>query len=339
MSSKYKRPRYTDMASVIGQCARLNMNRIIFSVLMFYFVFMVILIAGTMPVINAVSGTAAVGSSASILMSIIMGIITILVFMLIYGLNVSVSKVIERENGGFGTLFSAFKSNTLKVFLSSVIFLLLGFVAITVSLIIFSVVYKNDEFLKTMLTSLSVDFINENSDKLFHYVKVLTSFIYGTLFILFFPFVFVWLNIYVNPKQNLLKSFGKSIAMLFGKVFHFIGFVIYASWKPICVFIAATLLSRLLPKNMSFIADFCGFIGFVAEILLISKVILSYTVYYYFLTGNITLSSRVSETEVIEVRDALPGESKEDVVYPTASIPGSKRDNSESDIKDEDSDQ
>lgn len=308
MSFKNKKPQYKEMSSVIKQCAKLNMNRIIFSVLMFYFVFMLLMFACTVPVLGFVNGSTGVNPSSSIFMSIILGLVTIFAFMLMYGLNIAVSKVIEREDGGFGILFSAFKSNTLKIFFSSVIFLIIDFIAISLSFLVFVFIYKNDEFFKSMQTSFSMDFVNENAAQLMNYVRVLSLFMYIALFFMSFPFVFVWLNLYTNPKQNIFKAFGKSVKMLFGKVFHFIGFEVYSSWKPLLVMIIARLISSFSPEKLTFLSDFASFIGFAAEIILIARVMLSYTVYYYFLTGNITVSnSKETDSSNLSITDFSEG--------------------------------
>jgi len=329
MNSKYKKPHYKDMASVVGQCVKLNMNRIIFSVLMFYFLFTVLMFSSTVPALSFSRASSNAGISASIIMIAIFGLITILAFMLVYGLNIAVSKVIEREDSGSGILFSAFKANTGKIFLSSVIFLILGFIAIEASVAIFFVIFKNDEFLLSLAKSLTIDFINENIKVIARYVVTLALLMIAFLFILFLPFVFVWLNLYTNPKINVFRAFGRSVRMLFGKVFHFIGFVIYSTWKPLLVMIFARLISFYCPEKLAFLSLILSFAGFAAEIILIARCMLSYTVYYYFLTGNITVSSPDVNAQVLEVRDALPEDSLDDVIHSNLSVSGSDKDSDE----------
>ena len=281
--SKLHRPKYRVMNAVLNQCARINMSKAVFAILLYGIMesvlFGIAMVPSVFPIVTGQSdqgGAAAFPSIAKMSESIVFMLVALFVCIIFnYGLSVIMARMVEKKYVTIGYLFSGFRQKK-RIFGASLLFLIIIMIGIGIFTIIVTC-RKVD--IGSMMTKYSI------SPKLLFYVIVLLA-IVGFLLL---PFIFVWLFLYNDTRLSVIKSFGLSIRILFGRMFHFLGFELYAAGIPLIVTIVATVLADLIPENgtmaVRLVSILLSMVSFINQYIASVRMYLAVPIYFYSVTG------------------------------------------------------
>jgi hypothetical protein len=151
--------------------------------------------------------------------------------------------------------------------------------------------------------------------------------IYFALLLIFYfiEIFFAFLkNIIIQYKSiNIISAFKLCSKLIFGKLFHFIGFCFYVSWKNILIYLLATIIIYLIPDKVfvaiSFIMFFFNFVLWINEYMILVKFNISLPIYYYSLlavnkmiNNNVDFYMNINEKKENNVDIIVDNESTKD---------------------------
>src|SRR5574344_54917 len=287
MSDKKRigRTNYKMMGAVLNQCARKNMGKAVFALLISNIIQTVFMVLAIMPVINLSllneSGAQNMAISfkfdpKSIVESIIFIIMALLISnLLLYGLIVLMSRMVEKKYVTIGFLFSGFREGS-RIVRAAIVYVLIFFVGVGIS---GGIAYL-------LKIDISTSVINGDiSSKQLLYISM-TVIINIALEL---PFIFVWPILRSDKNIKVAKAFGLSARMIFGRVFHFIGFVFFAGGINLIITVVATVLYTFIPNEtseiMQIVSMLLNIIMIASEYMALVRMYMSLPIYFYSLTG------------------------------------------------------
>lgn len=104
--------------------------------------------------------------------------------------------------------------------------------------------------------------------------------------VLYFPFAFVWPNVYDETKNSFSEILSRSVKFWKGRFLRFLGFEIAAHYKTLLVVFASGALEVFILGKFSanavaqIVSSLFGFVSFCATILFLASVILSINFFY-----------------------------------------------------------
>ena len=138
-------------------------------------------------------------------------------------------------------------------------------------------------------------FSNENLNQL-DFEKIAKAFtlalFYTGIFFLvfvfcFLPFIFVWNALLENKKISLKTAIEKSLFIVRGRYFHYLGFVLFVCLKNFAVLFVAVFLNAILSGKNNFISLLLGFYAFLQYYTILAKIYYCIPIYYFsFLSVN-----------------------------------------------------
>src|SRR5574344_988920 len=223
-NQKLQKPNYRTMLAVLVQCARKNMSKAVFAILLYTILQSVIFSISMVPLLaSSVGGGVATAGQTFQLPStpmlaftlILCFVATVICIMLNYGLFVIMARMVEKKYVTIGYLFSGFKNKKVRkaAILFAVLFSIATIIcAVVMALCEFKTQTPTDMDQTTLMSAISVVFIV----------------FMGIMVLLLLPFTFVWMILYTDKNITSFKSFVISARLMFGHVFHFIGFLLAA---------------------------------------------------------------------------------------------------------------
>ena len=233
------------------------------------------------------------GSAAGYALSFIFTLlILIVVFTIAYGIVADFTNVVLGKKNSQGGIFCGFFEKSKRIFYSSVFFtLVIIFVAFVSAVLIF--VFK--EKIISCSSFFSQAFSNENLNQLdsekIAKAFTLALFYTGIFFLVFvfcfLPFIFVWNALLENKKINLKNAIEKSLFIVRGRYFHYLGFVIFVCLKNFAVLFVAVFLNAILSGKNNFVSLLLGFYAFLLYYTILAKIYYCIPIYYFsFLSVN-----------------------------------------------------
>ena len=192
-----------------------------------------------------------------------------------YGLNATMISIVQKKPTARGLLFAGLRDTSKRVFKAALIFSAIYFVLAIVCAVFIAVTHiqfsLNQENADTMLLVAGIFFA----------VHILTV----------IPFLFVYPILYLRSDMTVLHAFSVSAHFILGRVFHFIGFILYAGgMDAILAVVLQTILWILpsgerLPATVSMGATFLSFMSVLCQYRAITRFFLAIPLYFYALTG------------------------------------------------------
>ena len=135
MNKKNRNPDYKYMHVYLNQCVKKNMGKAMISVLIFAFLQAFIYVLAILPISMTI-----LQDNNSIILTIVSFVFIVaanlLCNMINYGLNVLITRMVEKKYVTLGYLFFGFRNNTKKVFKASLVFTFIySIVILTVSVL------------------------------------------------------------------------------------------------------------------------------------------------------------------------------------------------------------
>lgn len=286
----YEKPEYKRMNQVLRQCLAVNAGRSVLTVFLFNIFLSFLLTAGVFPLLINNSAGAAV---LSFVLTVVM---LIVIFTMVYGIIIGFTRHVLGRSPVTLSLLRGFTEKSKRVLFSS----LSGAV---LAIIVFCAAFA--------LTSVFTDFISENlapffmlppsqipmpltDEQLVMFSKIFAAAVFCTaVFFLIFvfaivPFVFVWPTFAYDRTASFKDALKKSLFVIRGRYFHYIGFVIYTCLVNAGLLLIVVLLDMLLSRfNTAFLSLFLGFFAFIEYYMILSKVYYCIPIYYFsFLSVN-----------------------------------------------------
>lgn len=291
------RPKYRMMIGVLNQCAKKNLGKAVFAVFLCSTLqlFSLMIPMALQAVMMSTGGSGAAeeavlsdaGASIALIPLVLISFSIILI--LNYGLFTIMARMVEKKFVTIGFLFSGFKQlwrSVRAVLLYLVLYLLVA--AAGVAVILIAKINPND--------FMSVGHGLEISQ---------TGIIFTVSFMIvlgavLLPFSFVWLIMANDPQIKPIKAFGYSARLLFKNYFHFFGFLVTAGGVYLVAFIALSVLSELIPPDVSGFMKLVSFLMsfglFITQYISFVRIYLAFPVYFYSITGAIRFGSAASDS-------------------------------------------
>ncbi len=312
MDRKTIKPDYKIMRMILNQCFRLNHNNILFTVLIYVFLYL------TSTLLPLTVSSLMMGNSATFGMLIIFLILFVAGMLvsqyLAYGKDVIMARMVEKKHITIGYLFNGFRDKTKRILKASLLFFLISFISGLLCCIV-----TLPFFASALMTGEGFDM--ETIQRI--------SSIIGIVGIIFtalasYPFLFTWILIYRMPEASVLECFGLSAKLVFSQFFRIIGFLIYSSWQyivilalfiPLDYFLAAVGFTKA-GMGGSLFAIIFSILEISAEINAFMRISLAVPIYLFSMTGVLQIHKSeykppVQETEEIESESKEEKESDE----------------------------
>ena len=219
-------------------------------------------------------------------------LILIVVFTIAYGIVADFTNIVLGKKKSLGGIFCGFFEKSKRIFYASIFFtLVVVFVAFVSAALIF--VFK--EKIISCSSFFAQAFSNENltqldSEKI---AKAFTLAIFYTVIFFFvfifcfLPFIFIWNAFLENKKIILRDAIRKSLFIIRGRYFHYLGFVIFVCLKNFAVLFVVVFLNAILAGKSNFISLLLGFYAFLQYYTILAKVYYCIPIYYFsFLSVN-----------------------------------------------------
>ncbi|MBR1912259.1 MAG: hypothetical protein IJ828_07885 [Treponema sp.] len=261
------KPDYKFMHVILNQCLRLNAKKAIFAVFMYFLMqFFLMMIA-----VSFVS----LDSFATMLIAFCLLVgVNICSEMLLYGLFVIMARFVEKKYVTIGFLFIGFRKDQKRILKVALVFTLI-YASITILVSVAYFFCRNYFF---------IFFENTDSNSFFSFAALIVVFLTMVFTI---PFSFVRLILYRNDEMQVLLAFKKSVSLIKGLFFHFVGFILYACGKPLIqvIILQIVLLMFSASENssasMQFLMTFMGIASIMAQYRTLTRFFISITIYYY----------------------------------------------------------
>jgi len=285
------KPKYRTMIAVLNQCAKTNMSKAFFAVLVNEILCSLLLSFATIPVVmdlarknpNPNAQTFELPSVRSFIMTGVLLVIALFfAITLIYGLVVIVARMVEKRRVTLGYLFQGFRERS-RVFKASAIFIVL--VLLGTAVFVALELFVGNKYAVTITSQV----LAQSPEKISSYI-IIAMLVYVFIQIIFLlPFVFVWMLVHADSSLRPFKAFVVSARLLFGKVFHFVGFLIYAGGLNLLVLVAVNVIDAFIPQNaqtaLQFVSVVLSMVGFVAQYIAKVRMYIAVPIYFYSLTG------------------------------------------------------
>ncbi len=265
------KPDYKFMHVILNQCLRLNAGKAMFSVFLYFLIQFIIMGIAVSP--------AAVSSLFTVMLALAFLVgMNICSEVLLYGLFVIMARFIEKKYVTIGFLFIGFRKNQKPVFRSAIVF-----TAIYASVVVvLSIAYF---FCKNYFSAL---YENLSPRTVLSYAAII---VLSITMLVSIPFSFVRLILYKNNEIKVLQAFKKSMMLMKGRFFHFIGFVLYACGRSliqvIIIQFALIAFSAGSNSSTSILLTFLSIAGVMAQYRTLTRLFVAIPIYYYTLTGVI----------------------------------------------------
>lgn len=284
---KLKNPEYKRMYQVLRERLAKNIARSVLLLLLFNVMLSFLLTSGFSPAMLFN------GSGAGYAISFVFtSLILIVVFTLAYGIVADFTNVVLGKRNSPGGIFSGFFEKSKRIFYASVFFTLVVFLVACISA---ALIFVFKEKIISCSSFFSQAFSNENLNQLdsekiakaFTVALFYTVIFFFVFVFCFLPFIFVWNAFLENKKINLKDAIKKSLFIIRGRYFHYMGFVIFVCLKNFAVLFAAVFLNAVLSGKNNFISLLLGFYAFLQYYTILSKVYYCIPIYYFsFLSVN-----------------------------------------------------
>ncbi len=303
MKNKVFRPGYRIMHVILNQCLRPNLGKAMFAVVFYNLLEKLLYFVSMIPaMIFMTSSGADVFSMVfeSLLSAVLILVATVVLFFLKYGLNVTLCRMVEKSYVTLGYLFIGFRQNYKKVLKGALLFTLIyALIVIPVS------VCAGLGSIKFSVEELSLD----NFENLLAYAGKFYMIILVLMVVVNLLFSFVWLIIYTEDDCGVFEAFGRSIKYLWGRFFHYIGFMIYAAGLNIVFLVAFSVFSAFIPaaRGNGSVPLFSSILTFASIFLtfnIAARVGMARPLYYFFITNKI----RVHKSEYRPENKIVPDE-------------------------------
>jgi len=296
MNKKNKNPDYKYMHVYLNQCVKKNMGKAMISVLIFAFLQAFIYVLAILPISMTI-----LQDNNSIILTIVSFVFIVaanlLCNMINYGLNVLITRMVEKKYVTLGYLFFGFRNNTKKVFKASLVFTF-----------IYSIVILTVSVLMVVFSSSLLPLFQEYTNV---FAIIMTLVVFILLFIFISPFAFVYINIYSQPNTTVKEAFRLSRKIMFSHYFNAIGFLFYCGGLDLLIAIAVNIINVVIPSDdnvntaLSFISAILGFIGFVCEYRALVNMYVSVPIYYYSIMGIIQNESDIKQKSLEPEEDTV----------------------------------
>lgn len=283
-----KKTDYKFMHVILNQCLRLNNGKAMFAVFLYSVIQFFVMGLVVIPVKS-------LNSVLSLLVSLILLIVAnTLSEVLLYGLYVIMSRLVEKKHVTIGYLFIGFRRNQKKIFKAGLVFTLI-YVLITVFFSIVFFIFRNS----------FADIVEKIGFAQLLPLIVIVVFFISVLVTI--PFLFSRIIIYNDNELSVLDSFKRSAFLMKGHFFNFIGFLLYAGGFNLLEAIVIQLFLFILPQSedmsyyMQLVTTFLSIAGIMAQYKALTRFFIAIPVYYYSLTGII--HPHIEEDSLINVED------------------------------------
>ncbi|HAZ96103.1 MAG TPA: hypothetical protein DCW73_02410, partial [Treponema sp.] len=256
---KLKNPEYKRMYQVLRERLAKNIARSVLLLLLFNVMLSFLLTSGFSPAM--LFNGSAIGYVISFVFT---SLILIVVFTLAYGIVADFTNIVLGKKNSSGGIFCGFFEKSKRIFYSSVFFtLVVVFVAFVSAVLLF--IFK--EKIISCSSFFSEVFSNENLNQLdsekiakaFTLALFYTAIFFFVFVFCFLPFIFVWNAFLENKKIDLKNAIRKSLFVIRGRYFHYLGFVIFVCLKNFAVLFVAVFLNAVLSGKNNFISLLLGF--------------------------------------------------------------------------------
>ncbi|MGN0728127.1 hypothetical protein [Treponema sp.] len=283
---KMKKPEYRRMYEVLKKRLSENIMYAIMQVFLFDIIMSFLITSGFFPVY--ISNGSAAGYVVSAVLTFMM---LVVVFTMVYGLISSFTNIILGKKIAPGGMFSGFIENSRTVFNASVFFSVLVVFVTAVSIALtFSLEEKIIAFfsfpqIEFEHPSLTPELCKKISDSFS--LCMFFSMAFSVLFVLLItPFIFTWNVILENKKATFKAAVKKTLFVICGRYFHYMGFVIFSCLKN-TVFLFILIFLKALAFQNNFLSLLIGFFAFIQCHTIFSKAYFCIPIYYFsFLSVN-----------------------------------------------------
>lgn len=293
MNEKLKNPDYRRMYQVLRERLTGTIVRAIVTVLVFNIMLSFLLTSGLTPFMifrNSVVG---------ILLSVAFtSIILTAAFMAFYGIITDFTNIILGKRSYSNVMFLGFLDKSRRVFRSSVFFTVIVIFAAAVTAIIVFLLRERilsgvNPFFDYTAAASGENLSAEDSESVLKFSQVLLLSVFYTVFFFFIfilsvlPFVFIWSAFIEDRRLDFKGALKKSLFIMRGRYFHYIGFVIFSCIKNIVIMIVICAVNFVIPKEAAFVSFLLGFYAFIQYYTILVKVFCCIPVYYFsFLSVN-----------------------------------------------------
>src|SRR5574344_891229 len=316
---KLQKPKYRIMLAVLDQCARKNVNKAVFAILLYAIIQSLIFSISMVPMLLAEEGSGIqiseqnlqMPSTPTIAITLILAFIAaVLIIMMNYGLFVIMARMVEKKYVTIGYLFSGFTDRPRIMKASMLYAVILSFGTIICAALIAVFQPQAQAFITNKGLTTAVE---------------LLALVYLLLLvILLLPFVFVWMLLYTDKNLTPLKAFSISIRLRFGHVFHFIGVIFASGGINLLIAIGLSVAVYAIPTDASsplqVLSVFLSMIAFVTEYIAMVRMYLAVPIYFFSLTGVMHVHSGTDEQpmepEVKEITDSSNSSEPQDSNIP-----------------------
>lgn len=222
-------------------------------------------------------------SSFSILVFLLIELLSLaLIFILHYGLFLCNLRFVRNQPVALNFLFAGLRQRRARRGAAFFIFPLILCMAV------FAVVTSQVEFFSLPMFQTPeqfMDFIKNDPDSFRKLLRCYVMFL-ALLFIVFFPFTFVWSFVYDNTKQNFLKSLAQGLKFFAKNVFGFLVFEFVCHFRKAFFILAFNVLHAFIYKkyqsssNIYSLGSLISFASFALTFYTAASVILSIQFYY-----------------------------------------------------------
>lgn len=238
---------YRQMIKTLNACMLKNMWKALLSFLLMSVLETCIMSAFSIPAMMLFS------ESGSPILTMLLAVLSLyvgftLVFMLQYGYQVLLLRLLRGDFVTLGFLFNGFRERR-RIARASALFSVGLIVALVICQIIAVVLNLN---YGEKIRSLSLPLLAGIIFAIYSIISI----------ILLVHFILVWVCLADNPNAKILQTFKMSFKLLKGKCFKLIGFVIFAGGSHLLVALAIFVVTLLVPTNLT---GFAGFLLSVAE--------------------------------------------------------------------------
>lgn len=283
---KLKNPEYKRMYQVLRERLARNTAHTILLLLLFNVILSFLLTSGFSPamIFNGFAGYA-----FSVVFTFL---ILIVVFTILYGIVADFTGIVLGKKISSGGIFCGFFEKSKRIFYSSVFFtLIVVFVAFVSAALIFvfkeKIISCSDFFAEAFSTGDLSRIDSEKIAKSFALALFYTAFFFLIFAFSFLPFIFVWNAFLEDKKISLKNAVAKSLFIIHGRYFHYLGFVIFVCLKNFAVLFIAVFFNAIISEKNNFISLLLGFYAFIQYYMILAKIYYCIPVYYFsFLSVN-----------------------------------------------------
>ncbi len=238
-------------------------------------------------------------------------ILSIFSFMIVSGLNRVFTCMSRNIKYSFHDIFSCFQNDFKRSFYISTVFALILIGAI---FCVFYIYLMN----RTAIDGFMTDYFKLLDTQEFELVdfvvkSVSVVLLSGTIFLLVaLPFMFVWNILSDYDTLGAFVSLKNSFVLMVPRYFHFIGFVIFSVFKNVFFIVVLFTINSMIAESALYILSIgIGFLIFLQQYTIFSKIMISLPIYYYSLLSlNGMLPSSCAQADSSgETVDVVAGDS------------------------------